>query len=137
MQERLDANKQVVRAYAEAFSAGDLDRLVGLFTPDAVVHGVLGWGRMDAVVPVWRELISGLGLRLAVEDLLAEGETVAARFTESGEFRGSFRGQPPTGRRYEVVAMEWFELRDGLIRRRWGARDFGAIARQIGLALAD
>jgi predicted ester cyclase len=135
MPHRLEANKDVVRAYAEAYGAGDLDRLVGLFTPDAVVHGVLGWGRMDVVVPVWRELFAAFRPILAIEDLLAEGDSVAARLLESGTFLGSFRGQAPTGRSYEVVAMEWFELRDGLIRRRWGARDFSAVARQIGLTL--
>ena len=35
----------------------------------------------------------------------------------------------------EVVAMEWLELRDGDIRRRWGARDSASQARQIGLQL--
>jgi hypothetical protein len=29
--------------------------------------------------------------------------------------------------------MEWFEVRAGLIRRRWGARDSAAQARQMGL----
>jgi predicted ester cyclase len=133
MPQRLEANKGVVRAYAEAYSAGDLDRLVSLFTPDAVVHGVLGWGRLDAVVPIWRELFAAFRPVLAIEDLLAEGDSVAARFVESGRFAGAFRGQAPTGRGYEVVAMEWFELRDGLIRRRWGARDFAAVSRQMGL----
>lgn len=134
MPQRLDANKAVVRAYAEAFGAGDPDRLASLFTPDAVVHGVLGWGRMDVAVPVWRELFAAFRPRLIVEDLLAEGESVTARFLESGCFVGPFRGQAPTGRGYEVVALEWFELRDGLIRRRWGAKDFAAIGRQVGLA---
>lgn len=134
MPQRLEANKGVVRAYAEAYSAGDVDRLVSLFTPDAVVHGVLGWGRMDAVVPVWRELFAAFRPVIVIEDLLAEGDSVAARLIDRGTFVGPFRGQAPTGRGYEVLAMEWFELRDGLIRRRWGARDFSAVARQAGLA---
>jgi hypothetical protein len=29
--------------------------------------------------------------------------------------------------------MEWFEVRDGLIQRRWGARDSASINRQMGL----
>lgn len=130
--DRQAANKRVIRTYAAAFSAGDLDRVVALFTPDAVVRGVLGWGGIQVAIPVWRELVSGLGMRLEIEDLVAEGDTVAARMTEHGIFRGPFRGQAPTGRAYEVPAMEWFELSEGRIRRRWGARDFAAIARQIG-----
>jgi hypothetical protein len=29
--------------------------------------------------------------------------------------------------------MEWFEVRDGQIVRRWGARDHASQARQIGM----
>jgi predicted ester cyclase len=55
------------------------------------------------------------------------------RYTERGTFTGPFRGQTPTGKSYELVAMEWFVVRDGRIHRRWGARDSAAQARQIGL----
>jgi predicted ester cyclase len=60
---------------------------------------------------------------------------VAVRYAERGTFAGPFRGQPPTGKAYELVAMEWFVLKDGKIRRRWGARDAASQARQIGLPL--
>jgi hypothetical protein len=33
--------------------------------------------------------------------------------------------------------MEWFEIRDGLIRQRWGARDLAAQFRQMGLPLPE
>jgi predicted ester cyclase len=50
-------------------------------------------------------------------------------------FSAPFRGTPPTGKSYEVVAMEWFVLEKGLIIRRWGALDWAAIARQVGIPL--
>jgi ketosteroid isomerase-like protein len=37
-----ESNKEVVRRYVEAFNRGDLASLRELFTPDAVVQGVLG-----------------------------------------------------------------------------------------------
>ena len=63
-----------------------------------------------------------------------EGDIVAVRYTERGTSVGPFRGQEPTGKSYEIVAMEWFEMKEGLIHRRWGARDSGAQQRQMGLA---
>ena len=36
----------------------------------------------------------------------------------------------------ELVAMEWFTLRDGKIVRRWGARDHASQMRQIGMPMA-
>lgn len=124
--------KDVVRAYVAAFNNGDLDRLCQLFSPDAQVWGVLGFGGIEEVRPIWRDLIECLDMKLQVEDMVAEGNTVAVRYTERGTSVQPFRGQGPTGRSYEIAAMEWFEIEHGLIRRRWGARDFASQQRQLG-----
>jgi steroid delta-isomerase-like uncharacterized protein len=128
-----DSNKRVVLQYVDAFNRGDLDTLRQLFTPDGVVQGVLGWGKMDEIIPIWKELHEAFAIELTLEEIIAEGDAVAVRYSERGEFRAAFRGNAPTGKRYELVAMEWFTLRDSKIARRWGARDSAAQARQIGL----
>jgi steroid delta-isomerase-like uncharacterized protein len=129
----VEANKQLVLKYVEAFNCGDTEALRALFTDDALVYGVLGWGGMEKVVPIWRELHDALAVELQVEAIIAEGETVAVRYAERGKSVGTFRGQAPTGKSYEVVAMEWFIIKDGRIHKRWGARDSAAQARQMGL----
>ncbi len=131
--ERLEANKQVVRRYVEAFNTGDLETLRSLFTPDAVIQGVLKKGGMDEILPIWKALHEGLAAHLAIEEMIAEGDLVAVRYTETGTFRAPFLGHAPTGRPYTLVAMEWFVVRDGRIHQRWGARDAASQARQIGL----
>jgi steroid delta-isomerase-like uncharacterized protein len=128
-----EANKQLVREYVEAFNLGDLEKLATLFTNDALIHGVLGWGNLEKVVPIWQELHDAFEIELNIESLAAEGDVVAARYTERGTSVGSFRGGPVTGKSYEIVAMEWFIIKDGLIHRRWGARDSASQARQMGL----
>jgi steroid delta-isomerase-like uncharacterized protein len=130
-----DRNQQVIRQYVEAFNNGDVKALRPLFTDDAVIYGVLGWGAVDVAIPIWSELHDAIALKLTVEDIVCNGDHVAVRFTERGAFKNPFRGQPPTGRSYEVVAMEWFLLRDGKIQRRWGARDSASMCRQTGLKL--
>jgi len=130
----LEANKEVVLRYVSAFNRADIDTLRTLFTPDAVVYGILGWGDLDEVIAIWQELHGSFRIVLEVESMIAEGDTVAVRYAERGTFVGPFRGLQPTGKSYELVAMEWFELSDGRIRRRWGARDAASQARQIGLS---
>lgn len=130
-----ERNKAVVRAYVEAFNRGDLDALRALFTDDALVYGVLGWGGLDVVAPIWRELHEAFKIELTAEQLVAEDDLVAVRYVERGTFVGPFRGQPPTGTSFELVAMEWFVFKDGKIHRRWGARDAASQARQLGLPL--
>jgi steroid delta-isomerase-like uncharacterized protein len=130
-----EENKRVVLEYVEAFNRADMEALRGLFTTDALIYGVLGWGGMDKVVPIWRELHEAFAVRLQVEALIAEDEQVAVRYTERGTSVGPFRGQPATGKSYEIVAMEWFIIKEGKIHRRWGARDSAAQSRQMGLPI--
>jgi steroid delta-isomerase-like uncharacterized protein len=130
-----DSNKKIVLAYVDAFNGGDIEALVKLFTPDALVWGVLGWGEIEKVRPIWKSLIECLQINCHVESIIAEGDVVAVRYTERGTFVKPFLGHPPTGKSYEMIAMEWFQIKDGLIHRRWGARDSAAQARQIGLPL--
>jgi steroid delta-isomerase-like uncharacterized protein len=124
--------KDVVLAYVEAFNRGDLEGLCRLFSSDALVWGVIGWGSIDQARPVWKDLIECLGIRLQVDGIISEGNTVAVRYTERGRSIKAFRGAGPTGRTYELTAMEWFEVKDGLIHRRWGARDAASQSRQLG-----
>ncbi|HEY9675870.1 MAG TPA: ester cyclase [Waterburya sp.] len=131
----LESNKQVVLKYVEAFNRGDLEALQELFTPDALIQGVLGWGELAKAMPIWKELHEAFAINLTVEEIIAEGDTVAVRYAERGAFVGSFRGQEPTGKSFELVAMEWFTLLEGKIHRRWGARDAASQARQIGMKL--
>ena len=128
----LNNGKAVVLAYVDAFNRGDLDGVCQLFTKDAVVFGVLGWGTVEQARPVWKDLIECLELQLQVDDVISEGGNVAVRYTERGKSIRAFRGFGPTGRSYEIPAMEWFEIRDNRIHRRWGARDSAAQNRQLG-----
>ena len=128
-----DRNAAVVREYVDAFNRGDTARLRELFAPDAVIHGVLGSGGLETAVPIWEMLHAAFAVELTIESLIADGDAVAVRYTERGRFVGPFRGAAPTGKPYELTAMEWFVLRAGRITARWGARDSAAQARQIGL----
>ena len=128
-----DRNKAAVRAYVAAMNAGDIETLRSLFAPDAEIQGVKGKGTFDFAARIWRDLHDGLNMRLDIEQMAAEGDMVAVRFRESGRWTGPFlEFTQPTGRSYELVAMEWFELRDGKIMRRWGARDGSSQAAQLG-----
>ena len=133
--ENLEENKRVVLEYVEAFNRRDEEALRSLFTEDALVYGVLGWGGLVEVVPIWREIWAAFDVQMYVASVIAEGDTVAVRYDERGTFVGPFRGNEPTGRPFECVAMEWFMLEGCKIKRRWGARDHATQARQMGMPL--
>jgi steroid delta-isomerase-like uncharacterized protein len=124
--------KRVVLQYVEAFNRGDLERVCKLFAEDAMIFGVMGWGTVEQARPIWRDLIDCLQIQLSVDAIISEENTVAVRYTEKGTSIRAFQGAGPTGRSYELTAMEWFEIKGNLIYRRWGARDSAAQSRQLG-----
>jgi predicted ester cyclase len=64
---------------------------------------------------------------------VAEGDTVAARFTCSGTQQGEWQGHRATGRRFERVAeVYFFTLRDGRISQAWGLEDNLSRMEQLG-----
>ncbi|GAB4465411.1 MAG: hypothetical protein OHK0029_36000 [Armatimonadaceae bacterium] len=102
--------KTVVQAYVAAFNAGDLSQLKALLAEDAEIQGVFGQGLFERIEPVWRQLIEGYGMQLRIEQMIAEDNVVAVRYTETGTFRAPAFGNQPTGKSYELVAMEFFEI---------------------------
>jgi steroid delta-isomerase-like uncharacterized protein len=124
----------VVLRYVEAFNRGDVDGVCALFAPDAQVFGVgsAGMETPEQARAIWKDLMDCLEVRLTVERIAQEGRTVALRYTERGRSIKAFRGMGPTGKTYELTAIELFVLEGGLIRRRWGARDSVTQNRQLG-----
>ncbi|WP_109124077.1 nuclear transport factor 2 family protein [Dyella sp. C11] len=130
-----EQNKRVVMSYVDAFNRGDLDGVCAMFAGDALIHGALGWGGLDVARPLWDQWMRCFQMSLEVDAVAAEGDVVAVRYTERGRSVQSFRGGPVTGRDYEVLAMEWFVVKEGHIARRWGVRDTASIFQQMGLPL--
>ena len=131
----IEERRSLVRQYVAAFNRGDIEAVCQCFAPDVVVYGVLGWGNVAKARAIWQQLATCFQMNLQVESMATDGETVAVRYTEHGKFVAPFRGVQPAGKSYEVVAVEWFEIRNGKIERRWGARDSAAIFRQMGIPL--
>jgi steroid delta-isomerase-like uncharacterized protein len=127
-------NEKAVRAYIDAFNRGDWDAMHDIFTEDARIQGVLGHATLDWALDIWKGLHEAMGCRLEPVAIAVDGDQVAVRYKETGRFAAPFIAYPdaePTGKSYEVLAMEWFDCRDGRINQRWGARDSATIRKQI------
>lgn len=67
-----------------------------------------------------------------IEELVAEGNRVAARLTYRGTHRGPIFGVAPTNRRIEYAGAAMFTCAGGKIARAWVLGDMHALMRQIG-----
>jgi predicted ester cyclase len=72
-------------------------------------------------------------VRMEIVALVAEGDTVAARFWCSGTHLGEWHGHAPTGRRFRVGEAYFFTVHDGQIVAAWGVEDTEKRLRQLGL----
>jgi len=71
-------------------------------------------------------------IQWTLEELIAEGDKIAARFTMRGTHRGPFFGVPPTGKKIEVQAMNFYRFSEGQIVEERGQPDLLGLLQQIG-----
>ena len=76
-------------------------------------------------------------IQWTLEEMVAEGDKVAGRFTMRGTHQGIFFGIPPTGRMIAVQAMNIYRISDGQFVEEHGQPDMLGLLQQIGaLAVA-
>jgi predicted ester cyclase len=72
-------------------------------------------------------------LRLAVEEMAAEGDRVAVRWTMTATDRGGFMGRAPTGRRVNLWGVHFFRFAGDRIAACWTGVDMLGLLIQLGV----
>jgi len=134
-----EENKEIVCCFFELGpSSGNLDEAKKLLAPDFVLHVPLpaasGIQGISDVVVACRTAFEHLNV--TVEDMVAEGDRVAARFTARGIHKGAFMGLPPTGKSITMTGMEIFRIENGRIAELWGEANLLGLMQQLGIAPA-
>jgi predicted ester cyclase len=75
-------------------------------------------------------------LRVIVEDMVAEGDKVAVRYTLEGTHEGELFGVPPTGQRLSIKSISVERVSDGTIREHWRITDTLDMMQQLGVVPA-
>jgi steroid delta-isomerase-like uncharacterized protein len=133
-----EENKAVIRRWIEAYNERDLEAEADVLAPGYVAHvpgapGPLGLEGLEA----WRQFTAPFteafpDLRLTVEDIMAEGEMVAARVAFHGTHRGAFQGIPPTGKEVAFSSMEYNRVVEGKVEEHWVELDLLGLMQQLG-----
>jgi steroid delta-isomerase-like uncharacterized protein len=72
-------------------------------------------------------------LNVTVEDMVAEEDKVAARFTARGIHKGAFMDLVPTGKSITVTGIEIFRIENGKIAELWGEANLLGLMQQLGI----
>lgn len=120
-----DNKALVLRLIDEVMNRGDVSVLDELYTPP-MARAAARW------ITPFRDAFPDM--RMTVVQLVAEGDTVAGRFRCSATHLGEWRGQAPTGKRFEDVdEVYFFTITGGRISAAWGIEDTESRVRQLGL----
>lgn len=132
-----EEQKAVIRHWIAALNRRDLDVARDCFAPDhqdgyAGPHQVPG---PEGVIQRVGRLLAAFDLHFEIEDLIAEGDRVAARFTVHGLHRGSFRGIQPTSHPITLRWASFAQFGGNKIVRSWGIFDGLELIEQLGVIL--
>lgn len=133
----LEEHKAIVRRFVdEIFLGGSSAAVDELIAPDARFHtypfGDDPRGGMRAAI---ERVQAGLSdVEFTVNDLVAEGDLVAARLTTAATQTSVFMKLPPTGKRYAIEELHLFRIRDGQVIEHWHQFDQMGMLRQLGVS---
>lgn len=124
----------VGRFYEELWNGRNVDAIGEILSPDVVFHGTLG---MDQAGHAGFRAYSAL-VRAAfpdfhntVEEMIAEGDKLAACLTYSGTHQGEIFGIEPTGRTVSYAGIAIFVFNDRLISHVWVLGDRLELIQQL------
>jgi steroid delta-isomerase-like uncharacterized protein len=132
-----EANKAAINRLVDGFwNGGNAEVMNELFAPNFVNHSpALGStpdkaGTTQANIMV-RSAFSDSELK--VEEMIADGDKIAWRWSFRGTNTGSLAGIPATGREVEFTGMSIDRFADGQIVERWAEIDFLGMLQQLGV----
>jgi len=107
-----------------------------LCTTDLAVHG--GGGDEFRGIKDFKKSMGELfdafpDLRLKIDDMVAEGDKVATRYTWTGTHKGAFAGIPPTNKKLTMWEIDIIRIAGGKIVESWARSDTLGMMQQLGL----
>ncbi|HTJ53605.1 MAG TPA: ester cyclase [Cyclobacteriaceae bacterium] len=130
-----DKNKIIMNRFVEFINTANEAMAKELIRSDAKFHvpgrpePMLGPEGYLAIIGMMR---SGFpDIQWTLEETIAEGDKVAARFTMRGTHQGPFFGVPPTGRPIAIHAMNFYRLSNGQFVEEYGMPDMMGLMQQI------
>ncbi len=129
----------VLRWFDEVWNKGRTDAIEEMFDAGGLAYGLLD-NPEDAVVgpPAFREFHATFrgafpDMIVSVDDMVAEGDKVAARCSVRGKHTGDHLGIAATATPVDFTGITIVRIENGKIAEAWNNFDFMRMNKQIGL----
>ena len=129
-----ETNKKIIlRIFNEGFSQGKFEVFDELISDKFVNHGIpnapTGINGFRTIV---RQFLNAFpDLKINVEQIIAEGDTVACRGFATGTHDGEFMGVQATGRKVRFQFVDFWKLSNGRCTENWVQMDISGVMQQI------
>jgi len=135
-----EENKQLIRRwFAEVWNDGRADAIEEMFDENGIAHGlsddpsqpITGPRQFKPFHTLFRDAFPNM--EIVVEDMIAEGDKVAARCSVRAKHEGDFLGKEATQSPVEFTGMTIVRIANGKIVEAWNNFDFMTLHKQVGL----
>ncbi len=134
-----EANKQVLRRWFDEVWNKRLSATIDeLFAADGIAHGLSEesgatvQGPKDFKVFHQQFVNAFPDIAVTVDDIIGEGDMVAARCSVSGTHQGDALGYPASQSPVDFKVMVFTRIKNGQIAEAWNTIDFVRMYRQTG-----
>lgn len=131
------ANKDLIHQIIKEVNelAGDVTKIRGLFekyyAPGYIFHN-LSLGDMNREQSIqWA--VSLPEVKYSIDDMVAEGDKVATRYTAQGTHNKAWRGVPATGKQISIKGVEIDKIVERKISETWDFPDTLGLMTQFGI----
>jgi steroid delta-isomerase-like uncharacterized protein len=133
-----EQNKAIVRRlFEEVWNKGNLSVADELFTPNYTHHDPstpdVGPGPESEKKRATLYRTAFPDLRLTIEDIIAEGDAVMARWSCRGTHKGDLSGIAPTGKQFTISGVSIARLANGKMVEGWINWDALGLMQQLGV----
>ena len=122
--------RKVYLAYLEAANAREFHRMAE-FVHDTIIFNGEPDSRDDYVAAMQQAVDSVQNFAWRLDDLIIEGDRVAARLSDTGTPVKEWLGLQPTGREVTFTEYAFYHFRDGRFEHMWYLLDAQAIEKQL------
>ena len=134
-----EENKELLRRwFEEVWNKGRADAIEEMFDENGIAHGLSD----DPSKPMkgprdYRPFYTTLrqafpNVMIVIDDMVAEGDKVAARCSVRGKHEGDFMGRAATQSPVEFTGIAIVRIDNGKIVEAWNNFDFTTMYKQIG-----
>jgi steroid delta-isomerase-like uncharacterized protein len=131
----LEENKAIARRWNdELWNKGNVAAIGELMAASFVWHSAPPGMASDK--EGFKQYVGSLSafadMKCTVEDMIAEGDKVAVRWTWSGKHTGDYMGMAPTGKRLTMTGVSVMRIAGGKIVEGWDEQDNLGFMEQLG-----